>query len=844
MKFSRVVVASAVAAALAAGSGALVMLAPSASAVSTVTTTQINCSTSGATATVTAPTALAAGDTLVVSYIDCNNYDLTRSNFAEATVYNINGASAQTQTLTVYSGSVTAGATLAVMTGTSSGTAKTITIVQAAADPWTAKTPGSGAVGTAYTYTFAATSATANSYALASGTLPTGLALANTGILSGTPTAAGSFTFAVSATVGTTVSTGNVTVTISAGPPIAKVTICHRTRATTNPYVLITVSVNSVIGSGGGNGHSDHNTTRTNLVNPTTNGITPGSGPFDTAFNTSPGYSPNQKWWGDIIPPFSYTSGGSTLTYAGLNWGPSTGTKWAWPDPTTTSPTDWLQASEFATAVNAAPSSTYKSAVEQCMDLSAAGAQSTKSAQMDTPAKYFNVSVNNGEDPSSIESDLNEQQALNSGGTVDPIPSLATLESGLLVQTVAASGTTQTASNLNGTLGATVTWTSWRFEWATSIDTVRAGTGSTYTYNPAVDPSSSVGAGPTSPTHPVTGLTCGTTYYFRVVGIDSVPATTYGDFKSFSTSACNNGGGGGSSNSSSTSDSGSSTPSATPSSAATASPGVGPVKKPETEKVKPGQEVTLIDGEPTKTEKKKDDKSTKVAISSPEFEVTVGGTTAGGKPLPLTPGGAPIVAPQEKLATSGDGYAPGTEIELYILDPLTSLGTIPVNPDGTFAGSVTVPSTLPPGEYVVQMNGYTPTTQVRSVSVGISVRSAALTLCSVGTAAKSSTDCPGIPQRPRKGFILPDELLGGRNLLVPTRIRMNSGQFADVKVLCRPVTRAAPVGDVAYCQTTREGKKTFVLVRPDMRLRATVLVTAPATAKYAAYKYSKDYTIK
>ena len=73
---------------------------------------------------------------------------------------------------------------------------------------------------------------------------------------------------------------------------------------------------------------------------------------------------------------------------------------------------------------------------------------------------------------------------------------------------------------------------------------------------------------------------------------------------------------------------------------------------------------------------------------------------------------------------------------------------------------------------------------------------------------------------------------------------MNSGQFADVKVLCRPVTRAAPVGDVAYCQTTREGKKTFVLVRPNMRLRATVLVTAPATAKYAAYKYSKGYTIK
>jgi hypothetical protein len=843
MRVPRVALTVVVGSLVAGSVGVGVVFAPSASAVATVTTTQINCGTSAASATVTVPTALAVGDTLVVSYTDCNNYNLTRSNFAENSVYNVNGASAQTQTLTVYAGATTAGTTLATLTGTSGGTAKTITIVQAAADPWTAKTPGSGTVGTAYTYTFAATGATATSYALGSGTLPTGLSLANTGALTGTPTATGSFTFAVTATVSSTVSTGNVTVVVSGGPAITKVTICHRTRATTNPYVLITVSVNSVIGSGGGNGHSDHNTTRTNLVNPTTNGITPGSGPFDTAFNTSPGYSPNQKWWGDIIPPFSYTSGGSTLTYAGLNWGPSSGTTWAWPNPTTTAPTDWLQASEFATAVNAAPSSTYKDAVSQCMDLSAAGAQSTKSAQMDTPAKYFNVSVNNGEDPSSIESDLSEQQALNSGGTVDPIPSLATLESGLLVQTVAASGTSQTASNLNGTLGTTVTWTSWRFQWATSIDLVRAGSGSTYTYTPAVDPVGSVGAGPTSPTHPVTGLTCGTTYYFRVVGIDSVPATTYGDFKSFSTSACSSGGGGSSSGSSSSGGGGSSTPTATPSSGATTSPGVGPVKKPETEKVKPGKDVTLIDGEPTPTEKKKDGKSTKVEISGPEFKVEVGGTTSAGKPLPLTPAGAPIVAPREKVATSGDGYAPGSTIELYILDPLTSLGSIPVNPDGTFSGSITVPSALPPGEYVIQMNGYTPTSQVRSVSVGMTVRSAALVLCAEGTSAKATSDCPGLAQRPKSGIILPKELFGGRNLLLPTRIRMNSGQFADAKVLCSPATRSAPKGDIAYCETTRVGKKTYVLVRPNMRLNARVVISAPPTSKYAAYTSTKRYTI-
>ena len=142
------------------------------------------------------------------------------------------------------------------------------------------------------------------------------------------------------------------------------------------------------------------------------------------------------------------------------------------------------------------------------------------------------------------------------------------------------------------------------------------------------------------------------------------------------------------------------------------------------------------------------------------------------------------------------------------------------------------------------MNGYTPTSQVRSVSVGISVRSAALTLCAEGTAAKSSSACAKSPQRPRKGFILPDELLGGRNLLMPTRVRMNSGVFADVQVLCTPVMRSAPKGDIAYCATTRKGKKTYVLVRPDMALSARVVISAPATNEYAAYKFTKRYKVK
>jgi hypothetical protein len=103
-----------------------------------------------------------------------------------------------------------------------------------------------------------------------------------------------------------------------------KVTICHRTHATTNPYRMITVSMSSIIGNGNsGNGHGD---------------TTPGGGqddpdvtsdhshnPYYTAagsvFDPTFTYPNNHKQWQDIIPPFNYVpANGNPGTFAGLNW--------------------------------------------------------------------------------------------------------------------------------------------------------------------------------------------------------------------------------------------------------------------------------------------------------------------------------------------------------------------------------------------------------------------------------------------------------------------------------------------------------------------------------------------
>ncbi|MGO4230704.1 putative Ig domain-containing protein, partial [Arthrobacter sp. YAF34] len=97
----------------------------------------------------------------------------------------------------------------------------TITVNPAQTAPvFTASTPPATAtVGTAYTYAFAASGNPAPTFRVASGTLPAGMSLnTTTGVLSGTPTAAGPATFTVTATNGVSPDAVTPSITITVNP--------------------------------------------------------------------------------------------------------------------------------------------------------------------------------------------------------------------------------------------------------------------------------------------------------------------------------------------------------------------------------------------------------------------------------------------------------------------------------------------------------------------------------------------------------------------------------------------------------------------------------------------------
>jgi hypothetical protein len=104
--------------------------------------------------------------------------------------------------------------------------------------------------------------------------------------------------------------------------------------------------------------------------------------------------------------------------------------------------------------------------------------------------------------------------------------------------------------------------------------------------------------------------------------------------------------------------------------------------------------------------------------------IRFGSTDAAGGPIPIE-GTAPVLRLTSggTLETSGTGFAPGTQITLWIYPGpgLTALGSVTVDASGQFAATFAIPEGLAPGSYSLQVSGIDAEGRRRATVLGLIV---------------------------------------------------------------------------------------------------------------------------
>ena len=115
-----------------------------------------------------------------------------------------------------------------------------------------------------------------------------------------------------------------------------------------------------------------------------------------------------------------------------------------------------------------------------------------------------------------------------------------------------------------------------------------------------------------------------------------------------------------------------------------------------------------------------------VVVSAGGVTVQVAGTAANGAPLPLAPDGSLIIAESGGVQMGGSGFSPNSTVSLFLYSTPTKLGEIPVSASGSYGGVAVIPAGVDAGSHTIQAVGYTPEGKTLALSVGVTVKSAAV----------------------------------------------------------------------------------------------------------------------
>ena len=106
------------------------------------------------------------------------------------------------------------------------------------------------------------------------------------------------------------------------------------------------------------------------------------------------------------------------------------------------------------------------------------------------------------------------------------------------------------------------------------------------------------------------------------------------------------------------------------------------------------------------------------------FQMNVSATDDTGNLIPVDTSGALVVQQQNYITVTGTGFQPLSNVVAWLFSSPRKLGNIRVGPDGSFSARMPIGDDVPVGRHTTQVNGLTPSGEVRSVNLAVLVRDA------------------------------------------------------------------------------------------------------------------------
>ena len=142
---------------------------------------------------------------------------------------------------------------------------------------------------------------------------------------------------------------------------------------------------------------------------------------------------------------------------------------------------------------------------------------------------------------------------------------------------------------------------------------------------------------------------------------------------------------------------------------------------PEIAEAAPGEAAILVGGEPVESTVTRS--NDQLVISAGDMAATISGITADGAVAPLDNDGNIRLSEGDQIQVEASGFAPNSDVEVWLFSTPTLLGTVTVNAQGTATATFPLPRGAESGNHRVALNGKNSAGDDASFAVGIVIGS-------------------------------------------------------------------------------------------------------------------------